>query len=62
VLFLSGTESLPLLTEVRGRLHAYLPQTEDDVMPAANHLLHLRHPADAAARLASFLKRHPITA
>jgi 3-oxoadipate enol-lactonase len=60
VLFLTGTESLPLFTEVRELLHAYLPQTEDDVMPGANHLLHLRHPADAAARLAGFLKRHPI--
>jgi hypothetical protein len=30
------------------------------VMPKANHLLHVRHPADAAARLASFLKRHAI--
>lgn len=62
VLFLSGTETLPLFTEVRDPLHAYLPQTEDDVIPGANHLLHLRHPADAAARLASFLKRHPIGA
>jgi hypothetical protein len=31
-------------------------------MPGANHLLHLRYPADAAARLASFLERHPIAA
>ncbi|HXT43438.1 MAG TPA: alpha/beta hydrolase [Pseudonocardiaceae bacterium] len=60
VLFLTGTDSLPIFVEVRDRLHAYLPQTEDDVMPEANHLLHLRHPADAAARLAGFLKRHPI--
>ena len=62
VLFLTGTDSLPILAEVRDLLHAYLPQTEDDVMPGANHLLHLRHPADAAARLAGFLKRHPIAA
>jgi pimeloyl-ACP methyl ester carboxylesterase len=52
VLFLTGTESLPIFSEVRDRLHAYLPQMEDDVMPGANHLLHLRNPADAAARLA----------
>ena len=45
VLFLTGSESLPLFGEIRGLLHAYLPQMEDDVMPGANHLLHLRHPA-----------------
>lgn len=58
VLFLTGTESLPVFDEVRELLHRYLPQTEDDVMPGVNHLLHLRDPADAAARLASFLNRH----
>lgn len=62
VLFLTGTESLPIFGEVRDRLHGYLPQVEDDVMPGANHLLHLRYPADAVARLAGFLKRHPIAA
>lgn len=62
-LFLSGAESSPAaVTEVRDLLHAWLPQTEDDVLPGANHLLHIRHPADAAARLANFLKRHPIVA
>ncbi|HYZ38510.1 MAG TPA: alpha/beta hydrolase [Pseudonocardiaceae bacterium] len=62
VLFLTGTESLPMLVEVGELLHAYLPQTEDEVMPGANHLLHLRYPADAAARLANFLSHHPIAA
>lgn len=63
VLFLSGAESSPAaITEVRDLLHLWLPQTEDDVMPEANHLLHQRHPADAATRLANFLKRHPIAA
>jgi pimeloyl-ACP methyl ester carboxylesterase len=61
VLFLTGTDSLAIFAEVCDRLHAYLPQMKDDVMPGANHLLHL-HPADAAARLAGFLKRHPIAA
>ncbi|HEX6404690.1 MAG TPA: alpha/beta hydrolase [Pseudonocardiaceae bacterium] len=44
VLFLSGTDTLAVLTEARDLLHAWLPQTEDDVMPGANHLLHMRHP------------------
>lgn len=62
MLFLSGTESLPFYTEGRDLIHSWLPQTEDDVMPGANHLLHIRHPADAAARLAAFLKRHAVAA
>ncbi len=60
VLFLSGAESGPRFTEFRDLFHAWLPHTEGDVMPGANHLLHMRHPADAAARLANFLKRHAV--
>ncbi|MGH3799056.1 MAG: alpha/beta fold hydrolase [Pseudonocardiaceae bacterium] len=62
VLFLSGTESLPFFIEGRDLFHSWLPHTEDDAMPAANHLLHMRNPADAAARLATFLKRHAVAA
>ncbi len=62
VLFLSGTESLPFFLEGRDLVHSWLPHTEDEVMPGVNHLLHIRHPADAAARLANFLKRHAIAA
>jgi pimeloyl-ACP methyl ester carboxylesterase len=63
VLLVSGAESNPeVITQVRDLIRAWLPQTEDEVMPEANHLLHLRRPADAAARLANFLKRHPIAA
>jgi pimeloyl-ACP methyl ester carboxylesterase len=62
VLFLSGTESLPVFIESRDLFHSWRPHTEDDVMPGANHLLHMRHPADAAARLTDFLKRHAVTA
>jgi pimeloyl-ACP methyl ester carboxylesterase len=62
VLFLSGTESLPVFIESRDLFHSWRPHTEDDVMPGANHLLHMRHPADAAARLTGFLKRHAVTA
>lgn len=62
VLFLSGTESLTFFTEARDLVHSWLAHIEDDAMPGANHLLHLRHPGDAAARLANFLKRHTIAA
>lgn len=62
VLFLSGIESLPFFLEGHDLVHSWLPHTEDEVMPGANHLLHIRHPADAAARLADFLTRHAIAA
>jgi pimeloyl-ACP methyl ester carboxylesterase len=62
VLFLTGAESLPVYIESRDLFHSWRPHTEDDVMPGANHLLHMRHPADAAARLTDFLKRHAVTA
>jgi hypothetical protein len=35
---------------------------EQDVLPGANHLMHMRHPAEAATRLVAFLKRHPLAA
>jgi pimeloyl-ACP methyl ester carboxylesterase len=57
VLFLSGAESLPVYSESRDLFHSWRPHTEDDVMPGTNHLLHIRPPADAAARLTNFLKR-----
>ncbi len=61
VLFLYGSENEPVVTEFRDLFHSLLPpRTEYDVMPGTNHLLHMRHPADAAARLAAFLKRHPV--
>ncbi len=59
-LFESDLPSLQEFTEFRDLFHAWLPHTEGDVMPGANHLLHMRHPADAAARLANFLKRHTV--
>lgn len=62
VLFLTGAESLPVFIESRDLFHSWRPHTEDDVMPGVNHLLHMRHPADAAARLTGFLKRHAVTA
>jgi pimeloyl-ACP methyl ester carboxylesterase len=62
VLYLLGTESGPMFVESRDLLRSWLPQMEDDVLPQANHLLHMRHPADAAARLTAFLRRHPLSA
>jgi pimeloyl-ACP methyl ester carboxylesterase len=62
VLFLLGSESGPIFAESRDLLRSWLAQLEDDVLPGANHLLHMRYPAEAAARLVGFLQRHPLAA
>jgi pimeloyl-ACP methyl ester carboxylesterase len=61
VLYLLGSESLPLFAEGRDLLHTWLPQTEGAELPGANHLLQIRDPAGVAATLADFLGRHPIS-
>ncbi len=60
VLYLLGTESLPLFAESQELLGSWLARMEEDVLPGANHLMQMRHPTEAAARLVAFLKRHPI--
>lgn len=62
VLYLLGSESLPLFAEGRDLVHTWLPQTEDAELPGANHLLQIRDPAGFARALAGFLGRHPIRA
>lgn len=59
VFCLVGAESAPLFIEGRDLVHSWLPQAEDGVLPAANHLLQMQQPAAAASLLADFLKRHP---
>jgi pimeloyl-ACP methyl ester carboxylesterase len=59
VFFLVGSETAPLFSEGRDLVHSWLPHTEDGVLPAANHLLQMQQPADAALLLTDFLKRHP---
>ena len=46
----------------RDLLRSWLAQMEDDVLPGANHLMHMRDPAEAATRLVDFLHRHPLSA
>ena len=58
VLYLLGSESGPIFAESRDLLRSWLAQMEDDVLPGANHLLHMRCPAEAAAILVRFLNRH----
>jgi pimeloyl-ACP methyl ester carboxylesterase len=60
VLYVRGSDSLPLFGEGRDLLHSWLPRTEDAVLAGTTHLLQMERPADAAATLADFLKRHPV--
>jgi len=60
VLYLLGTESPPLFAESQELLGSWLARIEADVLPGANHLMQMRHPTEAAARLVAFLKRHPL--
>ena len=61
VFFLLGSESGPIFAESRDLLRSWLPQMEDDVLPGANHLMQMRLPAEAAARLVGFLNRHRLS-
>jgi pimeloyl-ACP methyl ester carboxylesterase len=61
VLYLLGSESMAMFSEGRDLIRTWLPQTETSVLWGANHLLQMRRPADAAAQLVAFLKRHPFT-
>ena len=60
VLYLLGSESPPLFAESQALLGSWLPRMERDLLPGANHLMQMRHPAEAAVRLVAFLKRHPL--
>ncbi len=62
VLHIGGSESGPLFAEVRDLVRTWLPQTEDVVLAGANHSLATTHPADVAAVLVGFLRRHPVAA
>jgi pimeloyl-ACP methyl ester carboxylesterase len=59
--FLLGSESGPFFDASRDLLRSWLTGMEDDVLPGANHLMHMRLPAEAATRLVGFLKRHPLS-
>jgi pimeloyl-ACP methyl ester carboxylesterase len=61
VLYLLGTESHVMLAESEALLGTWLPRMEHDILPGANHLMQMRHPAEAAARMVAFLERHPVS-
>lgn len=57
---IGGAESGPLFAEVRELVLSWLPQVEDIVLAGADHSLAMTHPAEVAAALAGFLRRHPV--
>jgi pimeloyl-ACP methyl ester carboxylesterase len=60
VLHIGGSESGQWFAEVRDLMLAWLPQAEDVVLAGADHSLALTHPAEVAAAVVAFLRRHPI--
>ena len=60
VLHIGGTDSGPWFAEVRNLVFSWLPQTEDIVLHGADHSLAITHPAEIAAALVPFLRRHPL--
>jgi pimeloyl-ACP methyl ester carboxylesterase len=62
VLYIGGTESGPWFAEVRHLILGWLPQAEDVVLAGADHSLAITHPAQVAAAMTTFLRRHPISA
>lgn len=59
VLFLLGSDSAPLFSDGRDLARSWFPHMEDAVLNGATHLLQMQRPAEAAAELTDFLKRHP---
>jgi pimeloyl-ACP methyl ester carboxylesterase len=62
VLFVLGAESLPLMAEVREVVHAWLPQTQDLLVPGASHFLQLEHASVIAEGLQAFFRANPAPA
>jgi pimeloyl-ACP methyl ester carboxylesterase len=62
VLYVGGSESGPWFAEVRQLVLTWLPQAVDVVLTGADHSLAITHPAQLAAAMHAFLRRHPMGA
>jgi pimeloyl-ACP methyl ester carboxylesterase len=62
VLYVGGSDSGPWFAQVRRLILTWLPQAEDVEVAGADHSLAITHPAQIAAAMESFLRRHPIAA
>jgi pimeloyl-ACP methyl ester carboxylesterase len=59
VLFVLGAESLALFVEGRELVHAWLPQTQDALVPGVSHFLQMENAPAVAAGLQAFFKANP---
>lgn len=60
ILFVLGSESGPMFEEIRDLVHSWFPQTEDHLVPGANHLLQIQDPRNVAEGISDFLSGHPL--
>ncbi len=59
VLYVIGSETLPLIGVVQQHFQSLIPHTEEVVVPGVNHLMQIRDPKLVAAAIADFLSRQP---
>lgn len=55
MLYLYGSDSLPAVPESLALLRSWMPSMEVQLLPGANHLLHMQQPRRVAALLARFI-------
>jgi len=61
VLNMRGADTQPYFREIYETLQAWLPHAENVILPDATHAMLQTNPKGAAARLADFFARHPLT-
>ena len=59
LLYVLGSESLPMFEEGRDLVHSWFPRTEDHVVHGVAHSLQMEDPRSVAEAIADFLSRHP---
>ncbi|MDN5913866.1 MAG: alpha/beta hydrolase [Pseudonocardia sp.] len=58
VLMLAGTDTIPIVEDIRERMRELLPQTEEVLIEGANHSFAVTRPDEVATALAAFWARH----
>lgn len=61
VLNMRGANTQPYFREIYETMQRWLPHAENVILPNATHAMLQTNPKGAAARLASFFARHPLT-
>ncbi len=60
VLYVIGSETLPLVEALKQHFQSLIPHTEQVVVPGVNHSMQMQDPKAVAAPIADFLSRHPL--